>query len=128
MAEKNDVGMKGFTASAAITQHARVTLASGKVAAAGETVKEIGTATAAAFADGDLVNVDLRTKPGTVKMIASEAIGAEVDVWTAGSGKVQTEASAGTGSLLVGTSIQAASGDGSVIEVLRHSHGDSAHA
>ena len=125
MSQQVDTNTKGFTASAAISQYARVKQNSdGTVAAAAATDRDIGTATRATFASGDPVAVKLRTAAGTHKMIAAGAISAGALVYTAGSGKVS--ASGATGSYVLGTALEAANADGDVIEVLYGAHGDTA--
>jgi hypothetical protein len=115
--------IKAFTAGAAIAKHLRVTLSSGKLAAAGITVKEIGTLEEASFADLDVRPVRLRTAPGTVRMVANGAISLGAAVFTAASGKVGPSAAT---AFVLGTALEAAAADGDVIEVLRNSHGDTA--
>lgn len=118
MSQYVETPCRTFTAGTAITQHARVYLSGGKLAVAGITVHEIGTAEQAAFADGDVIDVRLRTCQGTVKMIAADAITSGADVYTAATGMVD-DAHPATAYLL-GTALEAASGANSVIEVLRH--------
>ena len=65
--------------------------------------------------DGESVAVRLDGHGGTSKMTASAAISAGDLVYAAASGKI-----AATGTKLIGTAIDAASGNGSVIEVLPH--------
>jgi hypothetical protein len=103
-----------FTAGAAIAQHLRVKLSSGKLAVAGASDVELGTTEYASFADLDVVSVRLRTAEGTAKMTASEAITSGNPVYAAAGGKV-----ASTGTVYVGTALEAATADGDVIEVLR---------
>ena len=117
---------RAFTAGAAIAKHLRVKLSSGKLAVAGLADKEIGTLEEASFADGDVRTVRLRTAEGTIKMVAAEAMSAGAAVYTAASGKVADTATAT--SYLVGTTLEAATADGDVIEVLRNSHGDTANS
>lgn len=124
MSQNESSGIKAFTASAAIAKHARVKLASGKVATAGLAEKEIGTALEAAFADGDVIAVKLRNAPGTHKMIAAEALAEGAAVYTEAAGKVQDTAQATA--YLVGHAMEAATADGDIIEVLPNTHGDTA--
>lgn len=125
MAEMNANGFKTFSASAAISQFARVKLASdGTVAAAGLAEKEIGTAQVAAFAAGDLVAVKLTSAPGTHKMIAKEAIAVGARLYTEAGGKVQDTAEATA--FQVGTAFTAAGAENDIIEVLYNAHGDTA--
>jgi len=69
-----------------------------------------------AFASGDVINVALFSKAGTLKMIASEALNAGVLVYSEASGKVQDTAQAT--SYLVGIALEAATADNDVIEVM----------
>lgn len=125
MSQYVDTNTKAFPASAAIAKHARVVLANtGKVSTAGLAQKEIGTALNAAFADGDLVQVKLRTGAGTHKMIAVEAIAIGATLYTEASGKVQDTAE--STAFQVGTALEAAAADGDIIEVLYNAHGDTA--
>jgi hypothetical protein len=125
MAEMNANGFKAFTASAAISQFARVKVASdGTVAAAGLAEKEIGTAQNAAFASGDIVNVKLSSAPGTHKMIAKEAIAIGARLYTEAGGKIQDTAE--TTSFQVGIALTAAGAENDIIEVLYNNHGDTA--
>lgn len=123
MSQYVEANCRSFIAGGAIAQYLRVTLSSGKLAAAGITVKELGTLEEAAFADGDARAVRLRTAQGTVKMVANGAISLGADVYTAASGKVGPSASTG---YLIGTALEAAGANNDVIEVLRNSHGDTA--
>lgn len=125
MAEMNSTGTKTFAASAAITQFARVKLASdGTIAAAGLAEKEIGTALVPAFAAGDDVAVKLSSAPGTHKMIAKEAIACGARLYTEAGGKVQDTAEATA--YQVGTALTAAAAENDIIEVLYNAHGDTA--
>ena len=117
MSQYNDTGCKSFEADEAITQWARVKLDSdGKVTTAGLTDKGIGVATRAAFAAGDIIDVALNSKPGTIKMIAVEALAAGATVYSEASGKVQDTAQATA--FQVGVALEAATADGDIIEVM----------
>ncbi len=115
---------KSFVAGAAIARCARVKISSGKVVTAGLADKDIGTAEYPAFADGDPAGVRLRSAQGTAKAIAAKAFAAGVELFTAANGKV-SDTYAAT-SYYYGTSLEAATADGDIIEVLRASHGDTA--
>jgi Uncharacterized conserved protein (DUF2190) len=122
MSQQVESGFKQFPASAAISQYARVKMASdGTISAAGLTDKEIGIAQNAAFNAGDIVNVRLRTAAGTLKMIASAAITRGNEVFTAASGKIGNSASTGW---LIGRALEAAGANNDIIEVLYNTHGD----
>jgi len=114
MAGYVETACRQFPAGAAIAQYLRVKYASSVLATASSTEQEVGTMEVASFASGDVVSVRLRTAQGTCKMVASEAITACAPIYAAASGKV-----ASSGTVLIGYAITAASGDGSVIEVLR---------
>lgn len=125
MSQFIDTGYKGFLASAAISQYARVKLdAAGTVSTAGLTDRDIGTAQNAAFAAGDQVDVKLRTASGTHKMIAAGAVTNGAIVNTQASGKIDDAATA-TGYAL-GTALEAATANNDVIEVIYNQHGDTA--
>lgn len=102
-----------FSASGALGQYLRVKTPS-SLALAGATDNEIGTMEVPALAANDVVAVRLRNAPGTQKFVASEAVSVGDLVHAAASGKVAT-----TGTILIGVALTSASGDGSVIEVLR---------
>jgi hypothetical protein len=120
-----ETATKTFTAGGALAYGTRVKLGSGVLSAAGITDKDIGTVETPAFASGDPCTVRLRSAQGTCEMIASEAITAGAAVYTAADGKVSDTAAAT--SFYVGEAMETASGDGSIIEVLRGSHGDTAN-
>lgn len=125
MSQQIDSGFKGFVASAAISQYARVKIdAAGTVSTAGLTDRDIGVAQNAAFAAGDGVQVKLRTAPGTHKMIAAGAVTLGAVVNTAASGKVD-DAATSTGFAL-GHALEAATANNDIIEVLYSQHGDTA--
>jgi len=122
MSQYVETPTKSFTAGGAIAQHLRVKLSAGKLAAAGINEKEIGTLEAAAFADGDVVAVRLRTAQGTCKMIADGVIAAGSEIYTAAAGKISGSYAAG--SYPLGLALETTTADGDVVEVLRNSHGD----
>lgn len=88
MAQYVDTNTKTFIAGGALDQHLRVKLSSGKLAAAGVAEDWIGTTCQEAFADGDVVDVRLRSATGTSKYIAAGAITTGARVYAAASGKV----------------------------------------
>lgn len=105
-----------FEAGGAIAQHLLVKLSTGKLAVAGATDDALGTMEDAAYADGDIVAVRLRTAEGTKKMVASKSIALGAKVYQATGGKVTD--SSGGGALEQGTAMDAAGADNDVIEVL----------
>lgn len=114
MSQRVDGGTRDFVAGGAIAQYLRVRLSGGKLAAAGATDTDwIGVLRDAAFADLDRRTVYLRSKEGTVPMVASEAVTQYAAVYAAAGGKVAT-----SGTILLGLALQAASGNNSIIEVL----------
>lgn len=123
----NDTGIVSFEAGAAIGQHLRVKLSSGKLAVAvlaDGPGTELGTLEEASFASGDIRAVRARNVPGTRKMIANAALAVGAKVYTAAAGKVGASA---TGAFLEGIALTASAADGDVIEVLMDP-GDAASA
>lgn len=120
MSQYVDTATKTFEAGGAIAQHLRVKLSAGvlAVAVAGTTDDgvEIGTITEAAFAAGDKRAVRLRSAQGTTKMVAAAAVAAGVAVYGAAGGKVDDVTSGNP----IGISLEAATADGDIIEVLRY--------
>jgi hypothetical protein len=114
MSQFVDGNTKAFIAGEAIAVNRRVAVDSaGKVLLAGATSVATGVAITPAFADGEEITVSLRTASGTQKMVASGAITRGAAVNGAAAGKV-----AGSGSVFVGTALEAATTDNDVIEVL----------
>lgn len=114
MSGQVDVGMKGFTAGAALSQFLRVKISGGVLAAAGATDEDIGTLEEAALAANDFVTVRLWNAPGTRKMVAAGAITQYANVYGAADGKIDDVSN----EKFIGVALQAASGSGSIIEVL----------
>jgi hypothetical protein len=108
-------GTRTFTAGAAIAQYLRVKLSAGVLAVAGADEADIGVMDRPAFAANDSVAVRLPHAPGTVNMVASEAISQYSNVYGAAGGKVADT----TSTQFIGVALTAAGGDGSIIEVLR---------
>jgi hypothetical protein len=113
MSQFVETNLKGFTAGGALGQYLRVTGATSLSLADASTV-ELGTLENATFASGDLGQVRLRTANGTAKMVAAGAITAGAPVYAAASGKIDA-----SGTVFVGTALEAAGADNDVIEVLR---------
>lgn len=123
MGQYNDTNYKSFVAAGTIAQFARVTLGSGNtITEAGITAKDIGTATRAAVS-GDTIAVKLRQGCGTHKMIASAALAVGAAAFSAASGKIGASA---TTAFVLGTTMEASTADGDIIEVLYNAHGDTA--
>lgn len=120
MSQYTEAGVKAFVAGGALAQHLRVKLSTGKLAVAGAADGDhvaLGTIVQEAFADGEVVPVRLRSAQGTFKAIAAGAIAVGAAVYSAADGKVNDVQA--QGAFYVGNALEAASGDGSVIEVLR---------
>lgn len=113
MSQFFETNLRGFTAGGALGQYLRVTGAA-SLSLAGASTVELGTLENATFASGDLGQVRLRTANGTAKMVAAGAITAGAPVYAAASGKIDA-----SGTVLVGTALEAATADNDVIEVLR---------
>lgn len=105
---------KGFTAGAAIAQFLRVKISSSVLAVCDATDAGIGSLEEAALAANDFVTVRLWNAQGTRKMVAAGAITQYANVYGAAGGKVDDVANEN----FVGIALNAASGDGSIIEVL----------
>jgi hypothetical protein len=105
-------GMKAFEAGAAINRYERVKLVAGVLQVAGDEEYAIGFADEL-VASGENCTVKLINVSGTFKAVASEAVTAGDDLYGAAAGKVET-----TGTTVRFVALEAASGDGSVIEVL----------
>lgn len=114
MGAYNEEPLLAFTAGAAIAQFLRVKLSAGKLAVAGAEDEDIGTIEEASFADGDKVTVRTYNAEGSRKMVASAAITQFAKVYGAAGGKVSSTANGAP----KGIALAAASGDGSIIEVL----------
>lgn len=114
MSQIVDGPCKGFACGGALGQHLRVIFGTTTVALAGVADVDDGTMENPTFAATETATVRLRTASGTCKMVASAAISAGADVYAAASGKI-----ASTGFVFIGKALEAASGDGSVIEVMR---------
>lgn len=115
MTQMVDAPTKSYTASGAIGKFLRVKLDSNdKLAKATAADIEIGVIRDEAFADGDVRSVLLRSKEGTTKMVADEAISKGSRVYGAAGGKVTDKPNGN----YLGRALDGASGDGSVIEVL----------
>ena len=98
-------------AAGALAQHLRVKTSGALVVATASDV-ELGTMDTPATAAGPCT-VRLRTAQGTRKMVASEAISKNAPAYAAAGGKI-----AATGSVYVGTALEAAGANNDVIEVL----------
>lgn len=105
-----------FQASAAIAKHLRVTFSSGKLAAAGLAVNDLGTIDYAALAANEYVPVNLRTLQGTEFVVVDGAVSQGAVVYTAASGKVSSTAA--STSYKRGIALEAATADGDIIEIL----------
>lgn len=108
-------GLKAFTSGATINRYERVKLVSGVLQVAGSDEYAIGLAEENVVS-GDACTVKLISVAGTFKAVASEAIPAETDVFGAADGKI-TDTDPGSGVVRFMT-LEAASGDNSVIEVV----------
>lgn len=103
-----------FTSGEAIAVALRVKLAARIAWLAVATDYGVGTSVEGVASDKD-ITIRNYEHGGSHKMTASGVIVAGAKVYAAAGGKV-----AATGTLLMGTTLDAATGDGSVIEVLPH--------
>lgn len=70
----------------------------------------------------EVVSVELINKEGTIEMTAAGAITSGAVVYAAASGKVQALPAAAATYLKIGIALEAASADGSIIEVLPYDY------
>ncbi|HEX5497897.1 MAG TPA: capsid cement protein [Thermomicrobiales bacterium] len=115
MSQFTNGNVKTFFASGAIPQFSRVKLVAGLLAVAAAADADIGIAEIAAFASGDAIPVRLRTAAGTYKCIASAAIAQGAEVYADANGEVGVTNT----NPAFGTALDAVSGAGSIVEVLR---------
>lgn len=113
MSQQNDSGILSITAGAARAAHLRVYNSSGTWTTADATHGCAGVQTQPSLAATDIVPIDAVTKPGTVKMTASEIIAVGATVYAAAAGKVGA-----TGTIIEGQALEAAGADGDIIEVI----------
>lgn len=113
MSQYVESACRADVAAGALGQYLRVKTV-GALALAGASDIELGTMEFPCTAAGP-ATVRLRTAPGTCKMVASGAISANVTVYAAASGKI-----ASTGTVIIGTSCEAATANNDIIEVVRH--------
>ena len=114
MSQQVDTGTRTFTAAGTIKRFATVQFGSGgTITEADATSGFVGVATEAAES-GDVIACWLTTKQGTIKMLAHAAITRGATLEAAAAGRVTTHA-LGT---LVGRTLEAATTQGDIIEVL----------
>ena len=115
MSQFNESNVKTFTNdSSAIGRYLRVKLSSGVLALAGASDTELGV-TRSRIEASVPGGVHVRTAQGTVPMVAAGAISAGAEVFAAASGKI-----ASSGSVSIGTTLEASTADGDIIEILRN--------
>jgi len=106
------------TGGTAFSRGQRVILSSGNLALAGATDLEIGVIENPATTNDTLAPVRLVSRETTLRMLAGAAISQYADVYPAASGKISSTSSGGPP---IGIALEAASGNGSLIEVLPYS-------
>lgn len=112
--QKIDGNTRTFTVGAALAAYRRVRLSAGVLAYAGASdVDSVGVTTRETFASGETVAVDLHSKAGTVEVEAAGAFSVGATLYAAANGRVDD-----SGTVIVGIALAAASGAGSVIEVM----------
>jgi len=114
-------GIRTFTASGAITAHARVKITASssttppQVELAGLGEQHAGIAEFAA-ADGELVSVRLRNYNGTVEAIAASSIAVGAALYGASGGKVASTSSGTT----IGFAVEQATANGDIVEIIQY--------
>lgn len=101
-------------ANAALAPYLRVKLSGGYLAAADATEDDIGTLSSRVLSTDTKGTVVLKNQGGTRKMVAAGAFSAHALVYGASGGKIDDVANEN----FVGIALQAASGAGSIVEVL----------
>lgn len=115
MSQMVEGNTKSFKVGAtALARGTRVKLSSNLLVAAGLADRHIGVMTARGEI-GDHAGVYLPGMAGTCQFIAADSLSALATVYTAADGKVSD--SPGAGCYRIGTALESASGDGSIIEV-----------
>ncbi len=104
-----------FQANVALAPYLRVKLSSGKLVVADATDADVGTLFQRVLAADDRVAVVPANMPGTIRMVAGAAIAQWANVYGAASGKIDDIVN----SNFIGFAMEAATGDGSHIEVMR---------
>lgn len=102
-----------FVAGAALPPYVRVKLVSGQLQLASGSEAEVGTTLGRAFAQGDLVAVLPRELAVVRKCVAVAAFAQFAPLFAAANGKVDD-----SGTLPRGVALEAASGDGAIVNVL----------
>ena len=105
-----------LTANAALAPYLRVKITNSKLVAADDTDKEIGTLAGRVLAADDSAAVVPRNVEGTVKMVAAGAFSQFATVYGANGGKIDDVSNTNE----IGVAMLAASGDDSIVEVLRN--------
>ncbi|MCF8094466.1 MAG: DUF2190 family protein [Desulfobacteraceae bacterium] len=82
----------------------------------------VGVSRNSAEAAGEYVTVSLLNEPGTLEVEAGGAISADADVYAAADGKIQALPSGAGDYRKIGKALEAASGDGSIIEILPYDY------
>lgn len=109
--------VRSFPNNSAIAPYLRVKLTAGFLVAAAKGEDELGVLEQRVLATDTVGPVRLLHEGQTVRMVASEAIAANANVYPADGGKVRVTLGTDTPERM-GVALEAASGDGSVIEVL----------
>lgn len=82
----------------------------------------VGVSKNAAEVAGDYVTTGFLNEPGTQELEASGAISADADVFAAADGKIQALPASAGDYRKIGKALKAASGNGSIIEVLPYDY------
>lgn len=122
MAERNDLSLE---AGADLVNHRLVKLSGGKAIynTATGTDNPIGVAKLN-VKSGEDVSINPMNKQGTVEICAAGAVSQGTDVFAAADGKIQALPAAAGTYRKIGLAMAAASGNGSIIEVLPYGYTD----
>ena len=116
MAQFNKTGYKGLPVSAAVAQYVLVKISSSKVATAGLAEQPIGVSMQQGFADGDVINVALLSKAGTIKMKCADAVAEGAAGYGRASGLIDDVST--SSAIKVGVALEAATATNDIIEVM----------
>jgi hypothetical protein len=113
MSQQVDGNFKSFVGAAATGMYVLVRKHLGKAHVATASHIPTGSNTRASFAADEELTVKLRSAAGTHKLIAGGVIADGAEIFAAADGKV-----AASGTISLGTALEAAAADGDIIECL----------
>ena len=122
MAQFIEGNHKAFLLPASLTnfeQYSRVVVSGGSLSLASSTQREVGVLSRFPSVAGQPADVILKTANGTVPMVAGGTISAYANVFAAANGRISQLDNSTASSYTIGVALQAATGAGDLVEVLR---------